>query len=228
MNRYSSLEGSRNTSWRCYLSWTLEEESDFGREWERESHSLRRVFQIRCSRGWDGVWGASSLWGINICEKKGMEVGFHRGRCQSATRPHKASAHAAGSPGVHTARQGVWCNCSGHTFRNPSSIRPWVLEGMTWGEEPAAGPEDARGWRLSVTTLHSGQKSFLRGEPDCASLCESQHVSAWRALMPRRGWSRDLWEWSWTDHLRFWFDRHDKHVGLLFSLWWFVKGIKWG
>lgn len=41
MNCYSSLEGSRNTSWRCYLSWTLEEESDFGREWGRESHSLK-------------------------------------------------------------------------------------------------------------------------------------------------------------------------------------------
>lgn len=48
------------------------------------------------------------------------------------------------------------------------------------------GLEDAYGWRLSVTTLHSGQESFLRGEPDCASLCESQHVSAWHALMPRK------------------------------------------
>lgn len=44
-----------------------------------------------------------------------------------------------GALGCVLPHPGVWSNCSGLTIRNPGSVPglPSVLEGMTWGEEPA-------------------------------------------------------------------------------------------
>lgn len=115
---------------------------------------------------------------------------------------------------------------------SPCCRQPWGAYCLAQGSGVAAGAtplgtpaQSIHPWGPEVKSLrweavcgHTPQ--LAEGLPQrgtwCASVCESQHVSAWRAFLPRKGWSRDLWEWSWADHLRFWFDRHDKHVGLIF------------
>lgn len=133
--------------------------------------------------------GYKTLIGDQPLEEEKKEVGLHRGRCQSVTRPHKTTAHISEGSGASTAMprglEQLWNGCI--LMSPPDSVPDWsaVLEGWSSWRGPW------RCWELQAVCNHGhhnqAASSSLKGSLRGLSFCRLEHVNVWHVPSCSRG-----------------------------------------